>query len=165
VEIDFDPAVISYEDLLDEFWQAHDPTSRSWSRQYMSAIFYHDGEQKRIALETKEREEERRGRTIQTKILPFRSFTLAEDYHQKHALRRYPEVMSAAAAPYRGDLGGFVNSTVVTRLNGYLGGCGYYSDLEGEIDSYGLPPEIRQEVLETARRVLAKKPLKECPTR
>jgi len=165
VEIDFDPTVITYEELLNEFWQAHNPTSLNWSRQYMNAVFYRNDEQKRIALMTKAREEKRRDKEIKTKILPFTSFTLAEDYHQKHALRRFPDVLAAVGAKYRGDTVGFVNSTVVTRLNGFLGGYGYYSDLEAEIDTYGLPPELKARVLETAGRALAKQSLKECPTR
>jgi peptide methionine sulfoxide reductase MsrA len=162
IEIDYDPSVISYKDLLDEFWQAHDPTSNSWSRQYMNAVFYRNGEQKRLALETMEREEKRLEKSVKTKVLPFTAFTLAEDYHQKHSLRRFPEVMEMMSAYYR-DIEGFVNSTAVTRLNGFLGGYGYFSHLEKEIDSYGLPPELRDSVLEVARKVLAKQPLRECP--
>ncbi len=130
----------------------------------MNAVFYRNDEQKRLALETMKREEERRGKSVKTKILPFTGFTLAEGYHQKHALRRYQQVLGTMNGYYP-DIEDFVNSTAVTRLNGFLGGYGYFSQIEKEIDSYGLPPEQRDTVLETARYVLKKQPLKECPTK
>ena len=49
IQIDFDPAVITYEDLLDLFWESHNPTRPSWSPQYASFVFAHDAEQERRA--------------------------------------------------------------------------------------------------------------------
>ena len=49
IEVDYDPGIISYADLLKVFWRSHDPGSRSWSRQYIAAIFYHNEEQKKQA--------------------------------------------------------------------------------------------------------------------
>ena len=62
IEVDYDPEVISYEDLLAVFWSSHSPTSRPWSRQYASLILTHDDTQRRLAEESLRREEERRGR-------------------------------------------------------------------------------------------------------
>jgi methionine-S-sulfoxide reductase len=87
IQIDYDPARISYKKLLFIFWQSHDPTYHAWSRQYMSAIFYHNDEQRKLALETRTFEEKQRNKKIQTEILPFAKFYLAEDYHQKYQLR------------------------------------------------------------------------------
>ena len=52
IQIDYDPARISYEELLEIFWKNHNPTQRAWRRQYMSAIFYHNANQHQLALET-----------------------------------------------------------------------------------------------------------------
>ena len=53
IQIDYDPARTSYKKLLFIFWQSHDPTHHAWSRQYMSAIFYQNEEQRKLALETR----------------------------------------------------------------------------------------------------------------
>ena len=79
IQIDYDPTQISYEELLDVFWDSHNPTSRPWSRQYMSIVFYHDEEQKRSAIETRDREGSRREGVIFTEIVPASQFYLAED--------------------------------------------------------------------------------------
>ena len=55
IEIDYDPTMVSYRDLLKIFWEGHDPAARSWSTQYKAAVFYHNDEQKRLAEETRER--------------------------------------------------------------------------------------------------------------
>ena len=84
IQIDYDPTRISYEELLNVFWESHNPTSPSWSRQYMSAIFYHNEEQQRLAQDTKARQEAKLGTKIYTEIVPYTQFYLAEDYHQKY---------------------------------------------------------------------------------
>jgi methionine-S-sulfoxide reductase len=95
VQIDFDPSRISYRELLAIFWESHDPTRNSWSRQYRAAIFYHNDEQRIVALETRDKLAletrdklalETRGE-IATAIEPYSGFYIAEDYHQKHSLR------------------------------------------------------------------------------
>ena len=75
---------MTYRKLLDVFWRGHSPTSRPFSRQYMSLIFYHNEEQRRMALESKKRYEATHGGRVFTEIIPASSFTVAEDYHQKY---------------------------------------------------------------------------------
>jgi methionine-S-sulfoxide reductase len=87
IEIDYDPTVIPYRALLDVFWRSHSPTIRSWSRQYASIIFYHSEEQKRMAEESRTMTASRLHGAVATEIVPYTGFTLAEDYHQKHALQ------------------------------------------------------------------------------
>ena len=82
IQIDYDPAQISYEELLIVFWESHHPEWPSLSRQYASVIFYHNDEQKKLALATREREEAIKG-VIHTVVLSFSRFYLAEAYHQK----------------------------------------------------------------------------------
>ena len=140
LEIDYDPTKISYEEILNIFWESHYPDRRPWSRQYMSAIFYHNDTQKNIALQTKKRHEAKLRSKIFTKIAPLSRFYLAEDYHQKHRLRRYRHFMKEFKAIYPND-NDFVNSTAAARLNGYLAGYGTPATLETELHTLGLSPE------------------------
>jgi peptide-methionine (S)-S-oxide reductase len=140
IQIDYDPTQISYEELLDVFWDSHNPTARPWSRQYMSIVFYHDEEQKRLAMETRDCESSRREGVIFTEIVPASQFYLAEDYHQKYRLRQVPEVEQVFRVIYPND-GDFVNSTAAARVNGYLGGYGTFEALERELESLDLSAE------------------------
>jgi hypothetical protein len=153
IQIDYDPTRITYGELLDIFWANHSPTSRSSSRQYASIIFTHDDEQRRLALETRAREETRRGREIYTEIVPLTEFWLAEDYHQKHRLRQNRDLMEEFTAIYP-DPADFVNSTAAARVNGYLGSHGTLTQFEAEIDDLGLSGQARQGLTEVARRRL-----------
>ena len=94
VQIEYDPTLISYQELLDVFWAGHDPTRPAFSQQYASIIFYHDEEQERLAQESKERQETRCGCQVYTEIVPATEFYLAEEYHQKYRLQQSPEFMS-----------------------------------------------------------------------
>jgi peptide-methionine (S)-S-oxide reductase len=137
IQIDYNPEQISYEELLEIFWDSHNPTIPPWSRQYASIIFYHDDEQKRLATETRDRETARQGKSIHTEIVPFSRFYMAEGYHQKYRLRQEPDLMEELQGIY-GDEGDLVNSTVAARLNGYIGGNGTSETLQSELDQLGL---------------------------
>ena len=149
VELDYDPTKISYQELLDIFWDSHNPTYPPLSVQYKSAIFYHGEEQKRLALESKAREEERRGARIHTELIPYSRFYLAEGYHQKYYLRNVASLRKEMTDIYP-DLNDFVNSTAVARVNGYLSRGGDIETLQREIDSYGLSPAAKKKLLEMA---------------
>lgn len=91
IEVTFDPALVSYSDLLDVFWSIHDPTSLNRQgpdvgEQYRSVIFYHDDEQRRLAVESRRKLEEsgRFSGRIVTAIEPAGAFYEAEDYHQQY---------------------------------------------------------------------------------
>lgn len=91
VRITYDPAVISYEELLEIFWKTHDPTTLNRQgadvgTQYRSAIFVHDEEQRRLAEEYKQKLDEARiwNRPIVTTIEEAGVFYVAEDYHQDY---------------------------------------------------------------------------------
>jgi peptide-methionine (S)-S-oxide reductase len=86
-QIVFDPAKISYAQLLDVFWQAHDPTTlnrqgEDVGPQYRSVIFYHDEQQKLIAETSRRAAQKDFSSPIVTEIVPFKKFYPAEDYHQ-----------------------------------------------------------------------------------
>jgi len=89
VQIIYKPQQITYDQLLEVFWNIHDPTqlNRQGSdigTQYRSEIFYHNQEQKKIAEESKKQKQKNLGKKIQTEITPATEFYLAEEYHQKY---------------------------------------------------------------------------------
>jgi peptide-methionine (S)-S-oxide reductase len=89
VEVWFDPAVLSYDDLLETFWSIHNPTTpnrQGWDigSQYRSAIFFHDAEQERQAMSSRDRHQRELARPIVTEIVPAKTFYDAEDYHQRY---------------------------------------------------------------------------------
>lgn len=95
VQIEFDPAKISYEQLLNVFWETHDPTTRNRQgpdvgAQYRSAIFYHSPEQRQIAEHSKQvlGGSGRFKSPIVTEIAPAQTFWRAEDYHQQYFAKR-----------------------------------------------------------------------------
>jgi peptide-methionine (S)-S-oxide reductase len=156
VQIEYDPARITYSQLLDVFWAIHDPGSRPWKRQYMSAIFYHDEEQRRLAERTRERESERLHRRVYTEILPAADFSIAEGYHQKFSLRGDSSLAQELRAVYPGD-DEFVASTAAARLNGYVAGYGSLRQLEAEMESLGPSEAGSRRLRETVRRYEARR--------
>lgn len=146
VQVDYDPTVISYGELLEVFWASHDPSRAAWSRQYMNVIFYDNDEQKRLAEESKTRVAATLGKPVQTAILPATEFTLAEDYHQKYYLRQAAGLWREVG-PRFPKLDDLVNSRAAARLNGYVAGLGSPAQLEEELAGLGLSPDTGQQLL------------------
>jgi peptide-methionine (S)-S-oxide reductase len=95
VEVEYDPSQVSYEELLNVFWENHDPTQLNRQgpdvgAQYRSAIFFHTPEQEAAARASKEALERsgRYKRPIVTEITPASEFYRAEDYHQQYLEKR-----------------------------------------------------------------------------
>ena len=95
VEVKFDPAKITYQQLLDQFFSLHDPTQLNrqgpdWGAQYRSVVFYHSPEQKAAAEATIARltAERRFAKPIVTQVVPASTFWRAEEYHQKYLEKR-----------------------------------------------------------------------------
>ena len=89
VLIEFDPSVISYEELLNSFWEKHDPTTLNRQgpdvgSQYRSAIFYFDEEQRNLAQESLNKLQQKLKNKIVTEITEADTFWKAEEYHQKY---------------------------------------------------------------------------------
>ncbi len=89
LQVIFDPAQVTYEHLLDAFWELHDPTTLNRQgpdvgSQYRSAIFVHTPEQDRAALASKARASGKFRKPIVTEITPASEFYRAEEYHQKY---------------------------------------------------------------------------------
>ncbi len=95
VQVEFDPNIVSYRDLLDVFWANHDPTTPNRQgpdvgTQYRSVVFYHNDEQRVAAEETKEKlnTSGKFRRPIVTQIEPAPPFYRAEEYHQRYLEKR-----------------------------------------------------------------------------
>ncbi len=95
VEVDYDPAAVSYDKLLDVFWNGHNPTQLNRQgpdvgTQYRSAIFFYTPEQEAAARASRAALEKsgRFARPIVTEISPAQKFWRAEDYHQRYLEKR-----------------------------------------------------------------------------
>jgi peptide-methionine (S)-S-oxide reductase len=123
-QVDFDPAKLSYEELLRQIW-ANRRGGRSDSRQYMEAVFCMDAEQEATA----------RRLGMSAPIVRSAGFYLAEDYHQKYYLRHDRTLIAELADYTPREL---VESTVAARLNGYVAGRGTLAQLHDELSQLGL---------------------------
>ncbi len=98
VQVTFDPAQVSYEQLLEVFWKMHDPTQVNrqgpdFGKQYRTAIFFHTPEQQAMALKSKQALDasgKLRG-PVATEIMPAGAFWRAEEYHQRYLEKRGQE--------------------------------------------------------------------------
>jgi peptide-methionine (S)-S-oxide reductase len=98
VQVTFDPAKVSYEQLLDVFWKMHDPTQVNrqgpdFGKQYRTAIFFHTPEQQAKALTSKQALDAsgKLHRPVATEITPVGTFWRAEEYHQRYLEKRGQE--------------------------------------------------------------------------
>jgi peptide-methionine (S)-S-oxide reductase len=95
VQVEYDPAQVSFDELLNVFWQNHDPTTLNrqgpdWGKQYRSVIFYHTPEQESVARASLEKMQNSGmfKRPIVTQIVPAAEFYRAEEYHQRYLEKR-----------------------------------------------------------------------------
>ncbi len=135
--LDFDPSVITYEELLADFWSSHRATRASYSRQYMAAAFP-SAQQLDLALASRARIPD-----AETPVIANARFYLAEDYHQKYYLR-HDRTLMAELAHYSPSA--FVDSTAAARLNGYVAGHGSRAQLDAQLDQLSLSPEAERYV-------------------
>jgi len=150
LQLQYDPAVISYRELLEIFWASHDYATPI-KAQYKSAIYYHTEEQRRLAEATRNLvrqgrlgQAEHRGKPILTAIEPATPLYVAELYHQKYTLQCNADVVKHLKYAGYDDI---VDDTLACRLNGYLAGHGDLSTLLEEIDSFDLPFAVKFHLL------------------
>lgn len=143
MQVEYDPGHVTYEELLNAFWCSNHLTVGTG--QYRSIIFYHNETQKTAAMESLAREEARLGRKIQTAIIPYTNFYLAEDYHQKYYLRTNSILFDEISLIYT-DLSDLLNSTAAARLNGYIAGFG--DEAAVQLDGLGLSADGQKELLQ-----------------
>jgi peptide-methionine (S)-S-oxide reductase len=136
---------------LDIFWQSHHPGNRPWSSQYKAAVFYHDEEQKRLALKSRDQVAATLEGKVYTEVIPFTAFYLAEDYHQKYRLQEQGDLLREFKAVYP-NMEDLVNSTAAARVNGYLDGYGDLQEIEAQVGSLGLSPEGANKLVDVVKR-------------
>jgi peptide-methionine (S)-S-oxide reductase len=154
VELEYDPQQTNYEELLKVFWNNHDPTGHL-PRQYMSAIFYHDEEQRHSAENSMAAEKKKKS-GITTSIMPALTFYDAEDYHQKYLLQQHPALCNMLNLdPSKEAL---IASHVAARINGYVGGYGSMDAFEKEWPTLG----ISEKCAEFVRRKHRSAPRSSC---
>jgi len=94
VKIDFDPKIITYEKILDYFFEIHDPTTLNFQgpdfgTQYRSEIFYLNEDQKNIAKKIIEKNNKKLSGKVVTKLSLIKNYCVAEEYHQKYLEKKY----------------------------------------------------------------------------
>ncbi len=143
VQVEYDSDALSYADLLDVCWSNHDWRSTAPKRQYRGVVLTHDDRQHDLAQHRRAAIEERTGQSVETAIERLDEFTLAEDYHQKYELRSTPIVGDELEELYGPA---FVDSTVVARLNGFVGGHGEPDQRSAWLARLELPPAAISEL-------------------
>lgn len=155
LQIQFDPKIVSYRQLLEIFWESHDYVTPI-KTQYKSAIYYLTPEQKAIAEETRDLvkdgklgQPELHGQKILTAIEAATALHVAEIYHQKYTLQCNVKVIEHLKFENRSHI---TDSSLATRLNGYLAG---YGDLEvflNEVEEWPLPFHVKLHLLRVVSR-------------
>ncbi len=154
ISIDFDPTVITYQQLLGHFWNAHRCDYSNSSRQYMNAVFYQNEKQLKAAEDSRAKQAQKLGISIgdvKTEIIPVREFTYAEGYHQKYYLTRHTDIRDFLSKNYPTGKA-LADSTVAARLNAYLG-SGMQKNWKAflkELPSYGLPEALEAKLKKAA---------------
>ena len=147
IQIIYDPLKVTYEDLLQIFWDSHDATQKSWSTQYKSMIFYHNNVQRKLAEQSKSELEAKLNKKIHTEIVPVDTFYLAETYHQKYMLQNISGLVREFREMYPSDVD-FIDSTAAARINGYVAGYGTVETLQNDIVLFGLSREGQKKLLD-----------------
>ncbi|XP_055377996.1 peptide methionine sulfoxide reductase-like isoform X2 [Condylostylus longicornis] len=139
--IDYDPTKVNYNKLLHLFWNNHEyGLCTKIKKQYASIIFYHDDAQKKIAEESRIKEQKLRVKeVIRTEIVPAGTFYPAENYHQKYRLQGHKDLMKSLGM-HSESTELLQRSYVATKLNGYVVGLGGEKQFLSEVDTMNLTP-------------------------
>ena len=146
IEITYDPEIISYEKLLEIFFDSHNPYTRAYSKQYASLILYQNQKQQETALKLKDKMESESGNKIETVIKELNKFYVAEDYHQKFRLQQQKSFKNHYLSKM--SMEEFINSPAVTKVNGYITGKGLRDNIIKNIGRLGLTENLQEKLLE-----------------
>lgn len=153
IEIDFNPDIITFEEILHFFWKNHNSNRGSYrGRQYLSILLYHDEKQKESIFKVKKELEEMRQEEIQTEIAPYVEFTLAEERHQKYYLKRYPNAIEQLHSLYPSTQM-IVDSRLAARLNGFVKGYGTLAGLKEEIMGWDINEDSMSKLLDVINSI------------
>ncbi|MFD2330159.1 peptide-methionine (S)-S-oxide reductase MsrA [Cohnella sp. GCM10020058] len=154
VEIVFDAALITADQLLETFWHHHNPVNINGykGRQYQSLLLYRDADQAEVFNRVKKRVEADKGHALETEIAPFNAFYPAEPRHQKYYLKRYPDAVGRLSGLYESEEA-FLRSTLAARLNGIAKGYANLGPVLREIQAWPMNPEVRNALIERVRKI------------
>ncbi|KAG8337278.1 hypothetical protein J6590_026238 [Homalodisca vitripennis] len=144
-QVDFDPKIVSYEELLDMFWKNHDPTFKT-KTQYCSLILYHSPEQKSLAEKTRDEFKKTSKDEVLTRIEPFETFYDAEGYHQKYHLQEHASLLPTLG--FQKDDERLKTSHLASKINAYLVGMSTVEQFDTEVASLGLDEETTKYIRE-----------------
>ena len=147
IQLDYDPEEVTLEELLEIFWDFHNPHSRNYSRQYANILFYHNDRQRKIAEDSKSALAESSEKEIYTEIKELEKFYPAEDYHQKYRLRQSQAFMDELGDIYE-DPDNLRDSTAAARLNGFLAGYGTPEQVREVLGRLGLSKRLQEKLAE-----------------
>ncbi|QMV42693.1 peptide methionine sulfoxide reductase [Cohnella cholangitidis] len=153
VEIDFDPELITHDALVEVFWNNHNPVNINGykGRQYQSLLFYRDAEQEETIHRVKQRMESEKG-TLDTEILPFKEFHMAEPRHQKYYLKRFPNAIEKLSALYPSE-DDLTDSTLAARLNGLAKGFSNLERIRREISQWPIGAGDQEALIALIRQI------------
>lgn len=144
IDIEYDPEVISYSQLLNLFWNNHEyGLTKLIKRQYMSLILYHDDEQRILAEKSRDCLQREKNEKFVTEISPFRKFYPAEDYHQKYRLQQHPWLLESIGLKSNEQLRAW---PLAAKLNGFLAGATTLDEFERQAPGLGLSDKAVQYV-------------------
>jgi peptide-methionine (S)-S-oxide reductase len=147
IRIEFDPTVVSYKQLLDVFWDSHDPEYDAYSLQYRNAIFTLTEKQRHEAESSLKEMKGVAHNAFFTAVEPVGEFYAAEDYHQKYLLRKANGILREFQAIYP-DSQRLIASTAAAKINGYLGCNGKLEVLGKELPQLGLSRQMQELLVE-----------------
>uniref|UniRef100_A0A914XML3 peptide-methionine (S)-S-oxide reductase n=1 Tax=Plectus sambesii TaxID=2011161 RepID=A0A914XML3_9BILA len=145
-EVEYDESKMNYNALLDHFWSHHDATV-DHKKQYASAILYVDEEQQRVAEASRQAEQEKTKKNLQTYIQPLDKFYQAEDYHQKYWLRTQTGLFKALKLSDK-DV---VESPLATKLNAFMAGYTDWKVLDALTKEYNIDANTAKVIKEVAQ--------------
>ncbi|WP_236013424.1 peptide-methionine (S)-S-oxide reductase MsrA [Paenibacillus glycanilyticus] len=153
VELQFDAALVSYDELLELFWNNHNPYNINGykDRQYQSLLLYRDDEQVEAFRRIKSRMEETKG-ILDTELSPFNAFYPAESRHQKYYLKRFPDAVEKLMSLYLSEEE-LERSTLAARLNGVAKGFLNLERLQNEMKGWPVAEDELKEILSLIRQI------------
>lgn len=153
VEIDYDPNLIPYDELLEVFWNNHNPININGykGRQYQSLLLYRDKEQEEAIHRIKKRMESDKG-SLETEAAPYAEFHMAEQRHQKYYLKRFPNAIEKLRTLYPSE-DDLTNSALAARLNGLAKGYSNLAHIQREIQQWPVSSSDRAAMIALIRQM------------
>ena len=144
IQIEFDPAVITFDELLEVFLKDHDPFGPQWSTQYKAVLWTHGDTQAKQAKAAMAALQKKAGKKPSTPVVPAPTFWIAEDYHQKYYLRSKRRLIEALLGADAKDDEKIRESTITARVNGWLVGYGTPEEIEADVKRLGITGDAKK---------------------